>query len=51
MARIVNTFVTKSNKCAGQNNYRKFKVTNLLLREDLLNLIEINNIVASGQKD
>jgi hypothetical protein len=42
MASIVDTFVL-SNKFVGRSEYNvwKFKVTNLLLKEDLLNLVEV----------
>ncbi len=52
MASIIDTFVTKSNKLVGQSNYNvwKLKVINLLLREDLLDFVEIDTIVTSSQK-
>jgi len=52
MAKIIDTFVTKSDKLVGQSNYNvwKLKVINLLLRKDLLDLIEVNTIVTSGLK-
>lgn len=50
MAKIIDTFVTKSDKLVGQSNYNvwKLKVINLLLRKDLLDLVEVNTIVTSG---
>jgi hypothetical protein len=52
MASIIDTFVTKSDKLVGQSNYNvwKLKVIDLLLKEDLLDFVEINTIVTSGQK-
>jgi glycerol-3-phosphate O-acyltransferase len=52
MASIIDTFVTKSDKLVGQSNYNvwKLKVINLLLKEDLLDFVEIDTIVTLGQK-
>jgi hypothetical protein len=53
MASIVDIFIIESNKLMGQSNYSvwKFKITNLLLRKDLLDFVEAGTIVALGQKE
>jgi hypothetical protein len=45
-------FITKSNKLVGQNSYNvwTFKITNLLLKEDLLDFVEASTVVALSQK-
>jgi hypothetical protein len=49
MANIIDTFVTKFDKLVSQSNYNvwKLKVINLLLRKDLLDLVEVDTIVTS----
>jgi hypothetical protein len=51
MAGIIDIFVTKFNKLVDQNNDNvwKLKVTNFLLKKDLLDLVEANTIVTLGQ--
>jgi hypothetical protein len=52
MASIVDIFIIVFNKLVGQSNYNvwKFKITNLLLREDLLDFIEASTTIALGHK-
>ncbi len=44
--------ITESNKLVGQYSYNvwKFKINNLLLKEDLLDFVEAGTTIALGQK-